>query len=335
MLKKDSGSGSSSRKGKGIAPKDLIRKLRLNNLGLASNSTVVLRQTPLRRSSSLIALNSDIELLFKESDTPPSTGESSKLSTLPDESTRKTSVDSRFSNLAKELSRRRHSRRHPWTRSSPEGVALCTIEESRIDQAKPTIETVERASAAKIFLETHFNELINGPNMRTVRRQYLESQLYYSPHLSPDQKQAIRCAFYNQETWHLREQRIMRSQSLLSSYGVSHVSYLDNYEPLKILGKGSFGVVRLVREKPSPDHTFSGQVYAMKVIRKTDMLRSSQEGHLRAERDFLVASEGSNWSVRLFCFLVVVNAVVQDCPLDCKFSRYFQSLPSHGLYAWW
>jgi hypothetical protein len=39
------------------------------------------------------------------------------------------------------------------------------------------------------------------------------------------------------------------------------------------------------------------QIYAMKVIRKSDMLRNSQEGHLRAERDFLVSAEGSRWYV--------------------------------------
>jgi protein-serine/threonine kinase len=33
----------------------------------------------------------------------------------------------------------------------------------------------------------------------------------------------------------------------------------------------------------------------MKVIRKSDNLRGCQEGHLRAERDFLVASENSQW----------------------------------------
>ena len=37
----------------------------------------------------------------------------------------------------------------------------------------------------------------------------------------------------------------------------------------------------------------------MKVIRKSDMLRNSQEGHLRAERDFLVASENARWVVPL------------------------------------
>lgn len=37
----------------------------------------------------------------------------------------------------------------------------------------------------------------------------------------------------------------------------------------------------------------------MKVIRKSEMLRTSQEGHLRAERDFLVASANSRWVVPL------------------------------------
>lgn len=37
----------------------------------------------------------------------------------------------------------------------------------------------------------------------------------------------------------------------------------------------------------------------MKVIRKSDMLRNSQEGHLRAERDFLVAAQHSRWAVPL------------------------------------
>lgn len=41
------------------------------------------------------------------------------------------------------------------------------------------------------------------------------------------------------------------------------------------------------------------EIYAMKVIRKSEMLRNSQEGHLRAERDFLVAAEYSRWFV--FC----------------------------------
>lgn len=37
----------------------------------------------------------------------------------------------------------------------------------------------------------------------------------------------------------------------------------------------------------------------MKVIRKREMISNSQEGHIRAERDFLVASERSQWVVPL------------------------------------
>lgn len=40
-------------------------------------------------------------------------------------------------------------------------------------------------------------------------------------------------------------------------------------------------------------------VYAMKIIRKTDMIQNAQEGHIRAERDFLVASVKSRWVVDL------------------------------------
>ncbi|CAK7208219.1 hypothetical protein SBRCBS47491_000017 [Sporothrix bragantina] len=79
----------------------------------------------------------------------------------------------------------------------------------------------------------------------------------------------------------------------------------SDFEMLKTIGKGSFGTVRLVREKtlPQDDSTVvrekKKQVYAMKVIRKSEMIRSGQEGHMRAERDFLVSSEGSNWAVPL------------------------------------
>lgn len=41
------------------------------------------------------------------------------------------------------------------------------------------------------------------------------------------------------------------------------------------------------------------KVFAMKVIRKSEMIRNSQEGHVKAERDFLVGSQASRWAVPL------------------------------------
>lgn len=172
--------------------------------------------------------------------------------------------------------------------------ALTTIQEKTSSPPSPTILTVEKAAAAKIYLETYFNEKLNKPSPRSLRRRYLESELYHSLGLTPSEKDLRRALFCQRETDHIRETRVLAARSIGAMKG--HQDELaGSYEVLKILGKGSFGVVRLVREKPTKGSRPGSRVYAMKVIRKSAMLKTSQEGHLRAERDFLVASEGSRW----------------------------------------
>ncbi|KAI1734230.1 kinase-like domain-containing protein [Xylaria scruposa] len=189
--------------------------------------------------------------------------------------------------------------KQPETVSAIADSGLTTIQEKAIEPLSPTIVTVEKAAAAKIYLETYFNEKINKPSPRSLRRRYLESELYHSRGLSRAEKDMRRALFYQRETNHLRETRVLAARSL-GAMKHDHGELANDYEVLKILGKGSFGVVRLVREKRKEDgYHRNGRVYAMKVIRKSAMLRTSQEGHLRAERDFLVASEGSRWIVPL------------------------------------
>ena len=175
--------------------------------------------------------------------------------------------------------------------------------------ARPTVVTVELAAAAKIFLETYYNEILRGPTPRALRTHHLERQLFGARYLSDESKQRYLEAFYKAESNHLRETRVLKARStrsLLHDKGggasmLRTTMCASNFEMLKTLGKGSFGTVRLVREKALPyDDTIVArdkrrQVYAMKVIRKSEMIRSGQEGHMRAERDFLVSSEGSNW----------------------------------------
>ncbi|KAJ4303233.1 hypothetical protein N0V90_002126 [Kalmusia sp. IMI 367209] len=188
--------------------------------------------------------------------------------------------------------------------------------------SQPSVATVENAAAAKVFFESHFNNML-GAHMtpRSMRRRNIERKLFAMA-LPNEQRQQRRQDWYLAESIHLRQTRVLKSKSLVrqKTKGV----HISNYEIVRVLGKGSFGVVRLVREKTDPS-TDSGhstgsssdkvsyvdgpnesdssstpkQVYAMKVIRKSDMLRNSQEGHLRAERDFLVASENSKWVVPL------------------------------------
>ena len=202
----------------------------------------------------------------------------------------------------------------------------------------PTITTVELTANTKIFFETYFNSLLSSQaTPRSIRRneiiQRLDAML-----LSPEQRQQELVDWATGETDCLRQHRVLKSRTnqMTGSRGID----IAGYEVVRILGKGSFGVVRLVREREL-DSTVPGdksqrfsrdengkviamknyrshpdnkrvnprdavimnggkrQVYAMKVIRKSDMLRNSQEGHLRAERDCLVASEKSRWVVPL------------------------------------
>ena len=194
--------------------------------------------------------------------------------------------------------------------SSLDNHDLSPIHETALDQVVPTVATVERVAAAKIFLETHFNELLTGrPSPRSLRRRLLETDLYrYSKFITQEAARRCREQFFAAESAHLRETRALRAKSTrtrepTTAYdgaeprlSTSNATIADEYEIVRNLGKGSYGVVRLVRARRHTDGDEARKsVYAMKVIRKSAMVRTSQEGHLRAERDFLVASKGSKW----------------------------------------
>jgi serine/threonine kinase 38 len=67
----------------------------------------------------------------------------------------------------------------------------------------------------------------------------------------------------------------------------------NDFEPLTIIGKGAFGEVRLVREK------LTGKIYAMKKLKKTEMVRRGQIDHVKAERN-LLADVHDQTVVKLF-----------------------------------
>lgn len=200
-----------------------------------------------------------------------------------------------------------------------------------IIHAEPSITTVENAAAAKCALETFHSILMEPSTPRSIRRKKFEQRMgdIGMPH---EDRVRARDQWLKSESDHLRQMRVLKATSMMrrSMKGIS----IAGYDTIRVLGKGSFGVVRLVTEHGSkpvqngskenddaaiqkPNSTTkvsnldgtakrnisAGQplrdVYAMKVIRKSEMLRACQEGHLRAERDFLVASEGSRWVVPL------------------------------------
>lgn len=68
---------------------------------------------------------------------------------------------------------------------------------------------------------------------------------------------------------------------------------LNDFITLKVIGKGAFGEVRLVQKNDT------GRIYAMKMLRKSEMFKKDQLAHVRAERDVLAESD-SPWIVQLY-----------------------------------
>lgn len=239
--------------------------------------------------------------------TPQSSPTSSTYTIKQSDSTGKTSVESKTSSSKDHspekkspLGKRKNQQYSPPSTPDAAISNLDTIEEKEAEQENtPTVVTAERTAAAKIFLETYYNDCLSKPSQRETRLRLLENELWQMGDAVTSAKMnRLKNQFFSNETNHLRETRVMKARTakaLGDGKGAASSCYND-YQPVKALSKGSFGVVRLVREKAKPgDDPAEKKLYAMKVIRKSGMLRTSQEGHLRAERDFLVASAGSRW----------------------------------------
>lgn len=140
-----------------------------------------------------------------------------------------------------------------------------------------SLETLEKGAAAAIYFEQLYHGILKRPRGRDERHLQLEKALTA---LSAHEQEHARAAWLAAETEYLRDLR-------------SRV-HVGSFAKLKCIGHGAFGVVNLVQER------HSGELFAMKQLRKADMLRKGQEGHVRAERDFMSqAASGTRHIVRL------------------------------------
>lgn len=67
---------------------------------------------------------------------------------------------------------------------------------------------------------------------------------------------------------------------------------MKDFIPIKIIGRGAFGEVRVCR------HRKSNEIVAVKKMKKQEMLYKNQVAHVRAERDIL-ALANNPWIVEL------------------------------------
>jgi serine/threonine kinase 38 len=138
--------------------------------------------------------------------------------------------------------------------------------------------TIDKVNKAKIMLENYYNNLLQECDEREERYRRLEEQMK-ADGLSELEKNERRQLHALKETEFLRLKRLK-------------LSYTD-FSLIKVIGKGAFGEVRLVQKKDT------GHIYAMKILRKKDMLLKEQVAHVRAERDILAEAD-HQWVVKMF-----------------------------------
>lgn len=138
--------------------------------------------------------------------------------------------------------------------------------------------TMKKVAAAKQFIENHYKSHMKNIRDRKERRWVLERKLASSDVPQEEQINLIK-DLERKETEFMRLKR--------------HKICVDDFELLTIIGRGAYGEVRLCREKKS------GNIYAMKKLKKSEMLSRGQVEHVRAERN-LLAEVASHCIVKLY-----------------------------------
>ncbi|CAM6000205.1 unnamed protein product [Sphagnum balticum] len=138
--------------------------------------------------------------------------------------------------------------------------------------------TLDKVNKVKVMLENYYNNLLQECDEREERYRKLEESMK-AQGLSEAEKNERR------QQHALKETEFLRLKRLKLSY--------NDFMPLKVIGKGAFGEVRLVQKKDT------GHIYAMKILRKKDMLLKEQVAHVRAERDILAEAD-HQWVVKMF-----------------------------------
>ncbi|XP_044498665.1 serine/threonine-protein kinase tricornered-like [Mangifera indica] len=153
------------------------------------------------------------------------------------------------------------------------------LSKAQTSEEVPSNVTKQKVAAAKQYIENHYKKQMKSLQERKERRDILEKKLA-DAEVSEEEQNNLLKYLEKKETEYMRLQR--------------HKMGADDFEPLTMIGKGAFGEVRVCREKAT------GHVYAMKKLKKSEMLRRGQVEHVKAERN-LLAEVDSNCIVKLYC----------------------------------
>lgn len=127
-------------------------------------------------------------------------------------------------------------------------------------------------------MEQHIENILKSYKQRTYRRMQLEKEMTKIG-LSAEAQDQMRKMLSQKESNYIRLKRAKMDKSMFTK--------------IKPIGVGAFGEVTLVR-KIDTSH-----LYAMKTLRKADVLKRNQVAHVKAERDILAEAD-NEWVVKLY-----------------------------------
>ena len=130
----------------------------------------------------------------------------------------------------------------------------------------------------KFYMEQRVENLLKAQKEREQRRNQLEQEMQ-KVRLSEDAQSEMRKILNQKESNYIRLKRSKMDPSMFSK--------------LQVIGVGAFGEVCLTK------HVQSGSLYAMKILKKSEVLKRNQVAHVKAERDILAEAD-NEWVVKLF-----------------------------------
>ncbi|XP_022108972.1 serine/threonine-protein kinase LATS1-like isoform X2 [Acanthaster planci] len=142
--------------------------------------------------------------------------------------------------------------------------------ESRVKSYSP--------QAYKFYMEQHMENIMKSYKQRINRRMQLENEMARVG-LSEEAQNQMRLMLNQKESNYIRLRRAKMQKSL--------------FKRIKTLGIGAFGEVTLARKIDTR------QLFAIKTLRKAEVLQRNQVAHVKAERDILAEAD-NEWVVKLY-----------------------------------
>jgi len=153
-------------------------------------------------------------------------------------------------------------------------------------KTKPSKETQEKVLAMKKKVEATISGRMEDVKRRRIYTLQMQHKLKQNEAIDDQKRNEIMESYYKAES------SIMRN-------GRKRLG-LNDFTIIKTIGKGAFGEVRVVRNKHDK------VIYAMKTMRKKDMIEKNQVAHVKAERDLMANAANTS------SFLVKLNFSFQD-----------------------